>query len=160
MGIGVINRKSEEYTGKVYCIEVPGTHTFFIRQGGKIWLSGNSWVKKLWIDRNFEGERYDPAKFFFAPATAYDNKYIAESYIDSLKSLPEALRRAYLDGDWTCFEGQFFTSFNPKVHVIEPFEIPKEWNRYRGIDYGYVAPSAVLCICLVSLADSCGRRVS
>ncbi len=31
------------HSGLVYCLGVPDNHTFFIRQRGSVWLSGNSW---------------------------------------------------------------------------------------------------------------------
>ncbi len=47
------------------------------------------------------------------------------------------LRKVYLDGDWNIFEGQVFTEFRTDKHVIEPFEIPHHWQRYRSMDWGY-----------------------
>ncbi len=32
-----------QHTGMVYCLGVENNHTFFIRQRGSVWLSGNSW---------------------------------------------------------------------------------------------------------------------
>lgn len=39
---GKCNVDEEDFSGKVYCIEVPFTHSFVIRQRGCVWLSGNS----------------------------------------------------------------------------------------------------------------------
>ncbi len=48
--------------------------------------------------------------------------------------------------------GQVFAEFrnNPEgyytrqfTHVIKPFEIPKEWKRYRSFDFGYSRPFSV-----------------
>jgi phage terminase large subunit len=50
--------------------------------------------------------------------------------------LPEHLRSAWLDGNWDAFIGQYFTDFKRDTHVCDPFEIPKEWRRYRAFDYG------------------------
>jgi len=105
---------------------------------------GHGWVKKLWIDRNFEDERFDPNDFTFVRSRASDNKYLPESYAKQLEGLPEKMRRAFLDGDWDIFEGQYFPEFSKDKHVIEPFEIPPGWIKFRSIDYGYEAPSAVL----------------
>ena len=58
--------------------------------------------------------------------------------------LPEELRRAYLDGDWDVLAGQFFREFSRTRHVIEPFELPSWWRRFRSIDWGYNDPCAVL----------------
>lgn len=53
-----------------------------------------------------------------------------------LESLPEDLRRAWLDGCWDVFAGQYFREFDRSVHVIEPFALPSHWRRYVSIDYG------------------------
>lgn len=108
--------------------------------GGK----GHGWVKKLWIDKDFTDERFNPDDFAFVQAKAIDNKFLPESYEVQLESLPDKMRKAYKDGDWNIFEGQYFTEFSHIRHIIEPFEIPKDWTRFRSIDYGYSpAPVAV-----------------
>jgi len=108
--------------------------------GGK----GHMWVKDLFIDRNFTSEMKAYAdKIAYVQARASDNPHLSQSYIDDLNTLPEKLRKAYLDGDWNIFEGQVFTEFRNDIHVVEPFEIPKTWQRYRSMDWGYTKPYAV-----------------
>jgi PBSX family phage terminase large subunit len=109
---------------------------------------GHSWVKKLWVDRDFQGENFDPKDFAFIQAKAIDNKYLGESYSKQLESLPEQLRKAYKDGNWDIFAGQYFTEFNRDVHVVKPFKIPQGWIRIRGLDYGNVNPSGVLWLAI------------
>lgn len=100
---------------------------------------GHAWVKRLFIDRIYnQGE--DLSDYTFIPARVYDNKALIErdrEYVDALKSLPISLRRAWLDGDWNVFEGQYFTEFNRDVHVIEPFELDPHWERFGALDYGF-----------------------
>lgn len=38
--------------------------------------------------------------------------------------------------------GLIYKEFNPKIHVIEPFEIPAEWFKFRSMDYGETNPTA------------------
>ncbi len=57
-------------------------------------------------------------------------------YIRQLQSFPPALRRAWLDGDWNVFAGQFFGEFNEQTHVTEPFELPLNWRKSAALDYG------------------------
>ncbi len=108
---------------------------------------GHSWVKRMFIDPAppdtlFEVQCLDKAKplsRIFIPARVQDNGDIMQydrDYIRRLQSLPEAERRTLLDGDWNVFEGQYFSEFNYPVHVIEPFNIPSHWRRYRVFDYG------------------------
>jgi hypothetical protein len=95
---------------------------------------GHDWVKRRWIDREFPTYESERAQFYYVPALASDNPYISQSYLDSLKSLPENQRKAYLEGSWEVFEGQYFTEWDPKVHLVEPFEIPFNWAKFRTID--------------------------
>lgn len=99
---------------------------------------GHEWVKRLFIDRRFEkNER--PEDYTFIPARVYDNMALLRAdsgYVDMLESLPEDLRRAWLEGDWNVFAGQYFSEFRQDIHVVEPFEIPKSWRRYFTMDYG------------------------
>ena len=91
----------------------------------------------------------------FIPAKVYDNRILLENdpnYIASLSLMPEAERRALLDGDWDSFSGQVFTEWRDDpahyddrrfTHVIRPFAIPPEWPVYRGFDWGYSRPFSI-----------------
>lgn len=109
---------------------------------------GHGWVKKLWIDSDFKEENYDPNEFGFIQARYSDNPHNASTYEKSLSSLPDKLRRAYKDGDWDVFAGQFFTEFRRSVHTCDAFEIPEDWPRLLCLDYGYSKPSCVLWLAL------------
>ena len=61
-----------------------------------------------------------------------------------LLSLPEQQRRQLLDGDWDIKEGAAFTEFDRNVHVIEPYDVPHNWVKFRACDYGYGSKSGVL----------------
>lgn len=104
---------------------------------------GHGWVKKRWIDRLFDANETEPDEFFYVPALPTDNPHLAKSYIQQLQSLPEKERKAYLEGDWNVFAGQFFTEFSQDIHVCTPFEIPDDWFRYINGDYGYSNQSAI-----------------
>lgn len=81
----------------------------------------------------------------FIPAKATDNPHINEGYQAVLESIPDPARRAAMrDGDWDAMVGQFFEQWNYTKHVVSSFAVPKEWQRYAGIDYGYAAPWAVI----------------
>ena len=129
---------------------------------------GHHWVKKMFIDpspynRSFDATDIDttevlryPAghskagkplfKRIFIPARLSDNPYLSQAgdYEAMLLSLPEQQRRQLLDGDWDIKEGAAFTEFDRHVHVIEPFDIPSNWVKFRACDYGYGSYSGVL----------------
>lgn len=58
------------------------------------------------------------------------------SYVRQLQSLSPALRRAWLEGDWNVFAGQYFGEFSEETHVCAPFALPDHWRRSVAIDYG------------------------
>lgn len=82
----------------------------------------------------------------FISAKLADNPYLAESgdYETMLLSLPEHQRKQLLEGNWDIAEGAAFSEFNRAIHVVEPFDIPSSWPRFRACDYGYGSHSAVL----------------
>lgn len=102
---------------------------------------GHDWVKKMWIEKNFNSNETEKEQFAFVTAKATDNKYLDEGYYKTLDALPDKLRKAYRDGNWDIFAGQYFTEWNKEQHVIEPFEIPPQWKRFRAYDHGREAPA-------------------
>ena len=100
---------------------------------------GHKWVKRIFIDKQFEeGEK--PEDFDFVQATVYDNEILLKAdpdYIDRLKSLPAQQRKAYLEGDWTGFEGQYWDDFSELKHTCRPFNPYEELIKYGAIDWGY-----------------------
>ncbi len=112
---------------------------------------GHAWVKSLWIDRKpapgmEHSSEYDPADYDFIPARVTDNPIYAgdENYLKSLRSLPSHLRRAFLDGDWDVFAGQYFDRFDYTRHVTRAEQIDWKpwWPRWISIDWGFEHPSA------------------
>ena len=99
---------------------------------------GHAWVKRLFIDKDYkQSER--PEDYTFIPSTVYENDFLMKNdpeYVRKLENLPEDRKKAMLYGDWDVYEGMYFTEFRREIHVIEPFVIPKHWNRYMALDYG------------------------
>ena len=99
---------------------------------------GHQWVKRLFIDKDYRGNE-KKEDYTFIKSLVFENKYLMENdpdYIRTLENLPEDRKKAMLYGDWDIFEGQFFGEFRRDIHVIEPFVIPSDWNRYISMDYG------------------------
>lgn len=116
---------------------------------------GSMWVYEMFIkDREpnkafilpgTEDTPY-PTTVKFIPAKLEDNPYLARDgrYESVLRSLDETLRRQLLDGDWLAANDNMFTEFDLELHVTDPFDIPRHWNRTAGLDYGYKDPSAAV----------------
>jgi hypothetical protein len=58
------------------------------------------------------------------------------------KALREGMARYY--GMPHEASGQVIDNFNRKVHLIDRFDIPEEWSKYRAVDHGRVNPTAML----------------
>ncbi|KAF6576566.1 hypothetical protein JDW19_02450 [Paenibacillus polymyxa] len=87
----------------------------------------------------------------FIPANVHDNQALVQSdpgYLARLLALPDIERKQLLEGDWDVFAGQYFSEFSRAVHVVEPFEIPRDWKKYRALDEGYTDPFVCLWIAL------------
>jgi hypothetical protein len=112
---------------------------------------------RLFINRTYnDGE--DPEEYKFIQSKVTDNHALMEAqpdYIKQLQALPYKLRMAWLEGDWSIYEGQFFEEFRDdpahyadrmNTHVIEPFDLskgePATWTIYRSFDWGYNKPFA------------------
>lgn len=129
---------------------------------------GHGWVKRLFIDKNYKKGEH-PEDYSFIRSMVTDNKALMEAnpdYLKKLEALPPKLRRAWLEGDWNIFEGQFFEDLRlvpdgnmchkagiseaealkqrRYTHVIEPFDLNKGecrgWNIMRSYDFGYHKP--------------------
>ncbi len=103
---------------------------------------GHGWVKKRFVDPavpgcEFAGE--DGIRRIFIPSLLSENSFLTKSdpkYKERLCALPEREKKALLYGDWDIFDGQYFTEFDRRIHISEPFEIPKSYRKYRTVDYG------------------------
>jgi hypothetical protein len=90
------------------------------------------------------GKKYITRRFI--PAKLQDNPYLMQTddYYIMLASLPEVQRKQFLDGDWDAYEDSAFPEFSKTTHVVEPFEVPRGWYKFRAADWGYSSPACVL----------------
>src|SRR5579862_2496492 len=112
---------------------------------------GHAWVKALWVDKvaapGMDGaSEYDAADYDFISAKVWDNPIYAadQNYLKTLAALPSHLRRAFLDGDWEVFAGQYFDNFDVTRHIAraETVDWKPWWPRWISIDWGFEHPSA------------------
>jgi len=113
---------------------------------------GHAWVKALWVDKvapaGFERpELYDASEYEFVRARIEDNPIYANdvNYKKTLAALPDRLRRAFLEGDWSVLEGQYFDLFEIGRHTAraEASRLEAWAPRWISIDWGFKHPSAV-----------------
>lgn len=140
----------------------PNRTYYMLNPGGP----SHAYFKRLFIDKRYSEEEV-PENYSFIQALVTDNKVLMEQnpdYYNTLRRLPPKLRKAWLEGEWDVFEGQFFEELRLEpdvqaavaagcnedketlrkdrrwVHVIDPFEIPPGWKIYRSFDWGYSRP--------------------
>jgi hypothetical protein len=111
---------------------------------------GHKWVKDRYVTMTEPGKTYiDPKTGLsrvFIPGQREDNPSLFENdpgYLSRLDALPEIERLRLKDGIWDSFEGQIFTELSQRVHGIEPFDIPPEWERFCVLDWGFAKPFSV-----------------
>lgn len=103
---------------------------------------GHLWVRSYWVDRTYPAELESYAhQFKFIRALPADNPHLSADYWEMLNTLPPDLARAWRDGDWDVFEGQFFSELRRDIHGFTG-----DWPKgriIRSMDYGEAAPAAV-----------------
>lgn len=85
--------------------------------------------------------------------TSYENPYIPKEEIDEAKEEYTLANGEVLDyfyqeymADFRKYTGLVYKEFNRDTHVIKPFDIPREWKIYRGLDFGHTNPTACVWI--------------
>lgn len=101
---------------------------------------GHGYHKRLWVKPDPISPDIEQDNFFFVQALYSDNKFTTEGYIKQLDALPEEKRRAYKEGDWDVFAGQYFQEWRDILHTCLPF-LPNKANVIiGGMDWGRTAP--------------------
>ncbi len=108
---------------------------------------GHAWVKGFWLDKDFPPEMESLRnQFCYVQSKAQDNPHLSPGYYESLLTLPSDMAKAYAEGDWDLFAGQYFKQWRKDVHVIDPQPIPWFWKIERCGDWGESKPCAYLWI--------------
>ena len=121
--------------------------------------AGHDWLWRMWVDRQVpdtEAHEYGLVESVTWPVDVAppqtqedvrrysDNPYLPPDYIRGLLAYPERWRKRFVHCHWDAFEGLVFPEFKEDVHFVPRFNIPKHWERYVAMDYGYRNPTAVL----------------
>lgn len=109
------------------------------------------WVRQRFLDKVVDLEQfpdYRAEEWAFIPSKLEDNPYLDQAYERKLLALPPELRKAYRDGDWDIFPGQYFPEWRKAKHVAE-LAIPSDARWYLGVDGGFIKPAAFLWIAIL-----------
>ncbi len=80
----------------------------------------------------------------FVPATVDDNPFVQTDYRAKLEALPGWQRKAWLNGDWDIAAGQFFTTWDYRVHVPQLISTADLAYWCGALDYGFSAYTVFL----------------
>lgn len=141
----VVIDQAEQFPKKLYSIIRSCMRSAIVGLTPKMLLAfnwggvGHKWLKKMFIDR-IPDTNEDLSCVEFIKALVYDNKYLLstdDEYVNTLKSLPEQLKKAYLEGDYNAFAGAFFQisplSMEPPVQILKNL-LPE--RLYGSLDHG------------------------
>lgn len=141
---------------------VHAKQTWFVATGNPGCV-GHGWVKSMYIDpappgtpfyppelldRGYQPEELVGQERVFIPSKLEDNKILQENdptYAMRLEMIgSEELVKAWRHGDWSVSLGTYFTEFNEQKHVINAFDPPPHWVKFRAMDWGSKTPFGIL----------------
>lgn len=107
------------------------------------------WVKEVFADNparkdpnHPDHENYNKHVSTFIWAT-HLNKFLPSNFIEiNAAGKPEWWKKRYLEGSFEHSEGMVYPEF--ATTFIDPFEIPKDWERFVALDHGLRNPTAVV----------------
>lgn len=95
------------------------------------------YMKAFNDNKNYD-EEYSSYHF-----TSYDNNYLDPKEIDKARNeLDDDTFQQEFMAEFKKYSGMVLPYFKRELHFIPPIEIQPSWSFYRGIDFGWVHPSA------------------
>ena len=76
----------------------------------------------------------------FISSNALENTYLPDDYIIRINRYKGRYYDRYVLGMWVGFEGIVYDNFDEKVNLMDSFDIPADWPKYRSIDFGFSNP--------------------
>lgn len=152
--------KEETYEKLIASVRRSGAGKNYIRATTNPNGPGKTWVKKRFVDKGPMGETIPIVTHIkqinktvkttrkWIHGTVFDNPKIVNErpeYIAMLQNIDnEVLRKQWFEGDWDSADGLAFDEFSRRTHVIEPFDIPPTWYRFRACDWGFKTKAVCL----------------
>lgn len=111
--------------------------------------NGRDWLYQLFVEGGHDNHALIRAK------TSDNLGHLPLNYEEELRRIysPEMAAR-FLDAEFCDMAGRILFAYDESVHVIEPFDLPSYWQRFRAIDPGYGQDPAA---CLWGATDEHGN---
>ena len=161
---GIINEIMRGLVDRNGCLFVTATPTL-----------GASWAGPLWYEpwRDATGDTDGQIHYCSRPGhcsangvTFYfvnteDNAYLSRDAVKDwiARQVTEEQKAVRLHGRFVTLEGLVYPMFDLSRHVIDSIPIPKEWQKWRGMDFGLAAPSTCLWAALEPAVEGRGPRL-
>jgi len=140
-----------------------GRHDFALtphKIDGRPDTGAGSWINKIYSKENtyghkiglYKGQVWDIPDWYF-PEIKKEKEYY--KWVTEPKDNQNLKRKREGDarffGNWHESSGLVIDEWDSSVHMIDPFDIPDHWTRFRGVDHGDKHPAA--CVwCAISPA--------
>lgn len=125
-----------------------GRHDFALTPhaiDGRPDTGAGSWINKIYEGEitkgrsigRYQGQVWDVPDWIYpesAKVQAFNKWVIEPQMLQDDKKRREGLARFF--GNWHEASGLVIDEWNSEKHIIEPFEIPPHWTRFRGLDDG------------------------
>lgn len=108
-------------------------------------MNGHDWLWRRFLKKiGKDGDRLpNESDYSLITASTLENREnLPEDYVKGLLSQPKEYVKRFVEGSFDVFAGQIFDEFNPRLHVVRPFQIPNTWERFRSIDHGQNNPTS------------------
>lgn len=133
-----------------------GRHIFALtphKVEGRPDTGAHSWINKMASGESTKGHKV--AKYTISVAEVPDWIYPEEAKKEAYEKWVLAPRReknvkaqkegeARYFGRWHESGGLVYDEWDDAIHLVDPFQIPDTWTRYRGIDHGVNNPTCCL----------------
>ena len=115
--------------------------------GGSWWMTMTPVNGMTWIydDIYLVGKNEAADDIDVIEVSMEENPYLPELEVKAFAAtLSSDDKKARLEGKFIQLGGLVYKSFDPDIHVIDPFIPEKDWEWYASVDHGYNNPTAWL----------------
>jgi hypothetical protein len=98
------------------------------------------WLKTEVFDRWRTG---DPNYRVIQFKSTMNPAFPMTEYERARATMPEWKFQRFYNGEFSRPAGMIYSDFDESIHLVDPFDIPPEWPRYVGIDFGAVHTAVV-----------------